>query len=82
MVGQSGKGLRVMADSSAHRGQQPNGPPGVVTQLRPVPRTSAEPSAGHSVSRRLWLLLCFLFLGSSVISLTGLMFVVSWIAAL
>ena len=71
-----------MADSSVHRRQQPMGRPGVVTQLGPVPRTSAEEPAGHSSSRRLWLLLCVLFLGSSVISLTGLMFFVSWIAAL
>ena len=71
-----------MADSSVHRRQQPDGRPSVVTQLRPVPRTSAEQTAGYSSSRRLWLLLCVLFLGSSVISLTGLMFFVSWIAAL
>jgi hypothetical protein len=71
-----------MVDGSVHLGQRPNGQPGVVTQLRPVPPTSPEPSAGQSGSRRLWLLLCVLFLGSSVISLTGLMLFVSWIAAL
>lgn len=71
-----------MADSSVHRRQQPRERSSLVTELRPVPRTPAERVADRSSSRSLRLLLCVLFLGSSVISLTGLMFFLTWIAAL
>ena len=46
---------------------------------RPAP---VEPAAGRKISRRLWILLCLLFLTSAVISVTGVICLIGWIATL
>ena len=45
-------------------------------------RADAEPAAERRISRRLWLLLCLLFLTSSVISVTGVICLIGWIRTL
>lgn len=42
----------------------------------------AERAAGHQISRRLWVILCLLFMTSSLISLTGVICLIGWIATL
>jgi hypothetical protein len=42
----------------------------------------ADPAAGRRISRRLWVVLCLLFLTSSAISLTGVICLIGWIATL
>lgn len=57
------------------------GPPGVIgpSLARPA---RVEPAADRGISRRLWILLCLLFLTSSVISVTGVICLVGWITTL
>lgn len=45
-------------------------------------RAHAEPAADRRISRRLWLVLCLLFLTSSVISVTGVICLIGWIRTL
>jgi hypothetical protein len=48
--------------------------------LDPPARTA--PAADRGISRRLWIVLCLLFLTSSVISVTAVIVLVGWITAL
>jgi len=66
-----------MADSSRSFRAQPRGGR---YDTRPVSGGGAVAPA--SSGRGLRLVLCLLFLGSSVISLTGLIFFIGWIVAL
>ena len=40
------------------------------------------PTPDHGISRRLWVVLCLLFLTSSLISVTGLICLIGWIGTL
>lgn len=42
----------------------------------------AETAAERRISRRLWVLLCLLFLTSSAISVTGVVYLIGWIRTL
>ena len=66
-----------MANSSRSFRAQPRGGPDDARA-----GSGGGPVAPASRRRGLWLVLCLLFLGSSVISLTGLIFFIGWIVAL
>jgi len=57
------------------------GPPGAMGRSLDRP-AHADPAAGRRISRRLWVVLCLLFLTSSAISLTGVICLIGWIATL
>ena len=69
------------ADSKRSVRGQPESGPGDTRQAGVVPPIPVEPTANHAIDRTLWLVLCLL-VGSSMISLTGLIFFIGWIVAL
>lgn len=71
-----------MADSSGSLRAQPDVERGDPSGAGAGHRAPAAPRADHAMGRTQWLVLCLLFLGSSAISVTGLIFFIGWIVAL
>ena len=71
-----------MADSEGSIRARPGAGADDAGKASAVPPARAEPTAGRAMGRTQWVVLCLLFLGSSVLSLTGPIFFIGWIVAL